>query len=82
MKFELNPDYVWVKKNDGISITSILPNQNEIFHFKGESALVLEDWLTTKNPVTDLSQISMDIAEEDWQSFMDFLIEKKILIHK
>ncbi len=82
MKFELNPDFVWVKKNDGISITSVLPDQNEIMHFKGDTAAILESWFSSKSAQLDRSQYKIDITDEDWKAFIDFLVDKKILLSK
>lgn len=62
MMYGLNQDFYWIKKGEGISVTSILPDQNEIFHFNGPAAKLLEQWFSVKDVNIDQSILQGGMA--------------------
>lgn len=85
MNLKINEDFVCLKKEQTLCITSILPNQNEVYDFKGNAAQILEAIFTEKVTIekTSLeSKLEIVIPEQEWIDFINFLTEKKILLSK
>lgn len=85
MNLKINEDFVCLKKEHTLCITSILPNQNEVYDFKGNVAKILEAIFFDK---ADIERSSLEsklgflIPDQDWNEFIKFLTAKKILLSK
>ena len=85
MKLKINEDFVCLKKEQTLCITSILPNQNEVYDFKGNVAIILEAIFFDKADIEKASlesKLGLVISDQDWNDFIKFLTENKILLSK
>lgn len=81
MIYKINEDYIFSKKDNILKVTSILPNQNEIFHFSGEVVDILELSFKRKELNREFltKDLNKNISDEDWNGLIKFLLDKNII---
>jgi len=82
MKLKINPDFIFSKEKNVLKVTSVLPDQNEIFHFSGDVVQILE--LSFGKHEVDRTfiqaQIDKKINDQDWNQLIQFLLDKNIVL--
>lgn len=84
--FKINSDFFFQMKSEKASFTSALPDMNEIFTFEGASAKILLEWFNSTNVLIEKSfwekKFQTTIADGDWEQFIAFVKEKKLILPK
>lgn len=82
MKTKLNEEFICTRKDDVLHVVSIYPDHEEIYKFKGNASIILDLFFKNKQVFTlvETKQLTgLEINEIDWNSFISFLEEKKII---
>ncbi len=82
MKLKFNDEFICTHKDGVLHLTSIYPDNNEIYKFKGNGAVILDLFIQEKI-VLSLSEVKgktgLEISQEDWDNFISFLVDQKII---
>ena len=85
--FELSPNYISMKKNGKITITSVDPTDNEYLEIEDSAAemfqLLVEQSKTVSETISLLSaqypDVETSVIEADLNALVEYLLEKKVI---
>lgn len=84
MQIKLNPEIIYVASANQLNVTSIFPENNEIFVFTGPSIQVLKHIFEKKefnlDSATASALLGETLTEEELSPLLNFCLEKKIFI--
>lgn len=84
MKYEINDNFICISKPPVLSVTSVLPDMNQIYNFQGVSADILKEWFDSKSVDLDRatweSKFNQKIEAKDWDTLTEFLVKNQIII--
>lgn len=84
MKYELNDNFICSFRAPVLSITSVLPNMDEIYNFEGIVANILKEYFDTRTVNLDRSfwesKFNQKIELKDWENLTEFLVSNQIIL--
>ena len=85
--YDLSPQYIFLKKEKSISVTSVDPTDNEVLDLKEVSVdmfiALVELKLSTsevEQKICETHDVEIGLVQKDLMSLIQFLLEKKVII--
>ena len=85
--YDLSPQYIFLKKEKSISVTSVDPTDNEVLDLKEVSVEMFIALVELKLSTSEVEQkicethdVEIGLVQKDLMSLIQFLLEKKMII--